>query len=128
PDRHRLRADLVERSGHRRAHGAGGRLPGAMIATMIRVEGPSMSLTRPLGRRSGSTGFTLVELLVVISITALLVALLLPALGKAKAAAQMSVCASNLRNITVATQLYASDWRQYGPVGLPADQSEYARW
>lgn len=87
-----------------------------------------MSLTRPLGRRSGSTGFTLVELLVVISITALLVALLLPALGKAKAAAQMSVCASNLRNITVATQLYASDWRQYGPVGLPADQSEYARW
>jgi prepilin-type N-terminal cleavage/methylation domain-containing protein/prepilin-type processing-associated H-X9-DG protein len=54
-------------------------------------------------------GFTLIELLVVISIIALLVSILLPALGAAKGTARRTVCASNMRNIGLAFHQYAGD-------------------
>jgi len=60
-------------------------------------------------RRRRSAAFTLIELLVVIAIIAILAALLLPALARAKRAAQRATCLSNLKQQGVAWRLYLDD-------------------
>ena len=63
--------------------------------------------------RSALPGFTLIELLVVISIIALLVSILLPALSKAREQARRVVCSSNGRQLHLANVNYAMDNRGY---------------
>lgn len=58
-------------------------------------------------------GFTLIELLVVIGVIAILAALLLPALSRAKMAGKSAGCKSNLRQIGLGLSMYVADYRQY---------------
>lgn len=78
-------------------------------------------------------GFTLVELLVVISIIALLIGVLLPALTAARMSARTSACLSNVRQIGVATMAYGADNKGYFPTSYyypnDTDSSEgYVQW
>jgi type II secretory pathway pseudopilin PulG len=66
-------------------------------------------------RLKSGPAFSLVELLVVISIIALLAALLLPALGQAQAQARSAQCVSNLRQWGLAFRQYADDNKDYLP-------------
>lgn len=69
--------------------------------------------------------FTIVELLVVISIIALLVGILLPAVGKARDAALTTQSSSNLRNMSTAYAAYAADWGDRQWTACPDDAGLY---
>ena len=83
---------------------------------------PSSTQRPTLGRR----GFTLIELLVVISIIALLIGILLPALGAARKTARTSACLSQLKQMGVATYGYTADYDGVFPPSFDARRLELA--
>jgi prepilin-type N-terminal cleavage/methylation domain-containing protein/prepilin-type processing-associated H-X9-DG protein len=79
--------------------------------------------------RSVSVAFTLLELLIVIAIIGVLVALLAPALSKAKARVRAVVCLNHLKQWGLATQLYVTDHDDYlPPEGSPNGSSTASAW
>ncbi|MGE3108194.1 MAG: prepilin-type N-terminal cleavage/methylation domain-containing protein [Phycisphaerales bacterium] len=77
---------------------------------------PRSTLARrcPLSRPS-CRGFTLIELLVVVAIIAILVSILLPALGQARKLSRATQCLSNQRQIGMALQMYGHDYEEWVP-------------
>jgi prepilin-type N-terminal cleavage/methylation domain-containing protein/prepilin-type processing-associated H-X9-DG protein len=75
--------------------------------------------------KSSHPGFTLIELLVVIAIIAILAALLLPALSKARDRAEGISCLNNTRQLALAWQLYADDHEGFLPYNLGMSGSSF---
>jgi len=69
--------------------------------------------SRFIDQRSGTKGFTLIELMITIAIIAILASILVPNFGKAKEKASLEACKSNLRNLATAMQMYAADNNGY---------------
>ncbi|MCP5518740.1 MAG: prepilin-type N-terminal cleavage/methylation domain-containing protein [Verrucomicrobiales bacterium] len=91
------------------------------------------TLPSPADRECGPAGpsprgFTLIELLVVIAIIAILAAMLLPALARAKEAGRSAVCKGNLRQLALGLLMYADSNRDYLPWTGGVDRNDDPDW
>lgn len=85
----------------------------------------SRCIVRRRKRHPHAGGFTLVELLVVIGIIALLIAILLPTLGKAREAAKRANCLSNMRQVHQAFMFYAMSNHDQVPLGYRTASKQF---
>jgi len=84
-----------------------------------------MEFTMNRSLQTARRGFTLVELLVVISIIAVLIAMFIPALQEAKKKAQSAVCKNQERQMGIALAVYNHQYRGYFPYACPYWTSDY---
>jgi prepilin-type N-terminal cleavage/methylation domain-containing protein/prepilin-type processing-associated H-X9-DG protein len=79
-------------------------------------------------RRISSLGFTLIELLVVIAIIAVLIGILLPALGAARRSAWVATAQANLRSVTQGVALYLTDVDYFPPAYVYGSDQDSGEW
>jgi type II secretory pathway pseudopilin PulG len=99
---------------------------GITCASVAHEDNQVVHRKSPGGPRRGLTAFTLVELLVVIGVIAVLIALLLPALRKARDRAQTVVCLSNMRQLGMMVQQYTIESNGWLPCTLYGNYYYYS--
>jgi prepilin-type processing-associated H-X9-DG protein/prepilin-type N-terminal cleavage/methylation domain-containing protein len=103
--------------------------PGGVALVAIGVLGVMRRKRASLRGAAKRGGFTLIELLVVIGIIAILVGLIVPALGVARQQAQSAFCQNNLRQYVIASLTYAQDWHGYWPpAAVDLLRTDLNRW